>query len=64
MKAQMKAAGRSGARVAVIVGEQEAADGTATVRDLTQSEQKVVSHDEVVDLVRRLLVAQAEDAGT
>ena len=28
MKSQMKAAGRSGARVAVIVGEQEVADGT------------------------------------
>src|SRR5690606_21036436 len=27
MKAQMKAAGRSGAKVAVIIGEQEAADG-------------------------------------
>jgi histidyl-tRNA synthetase len=64
MKAQMKAAGRSGARVAVIVGEQEAADGTATVRDLAQSEQEVVSHDQVVDVVRKLLMAHAEDAGT
>jgi histidyl-tRNA synthetase len=55
MKAQMKAAGRSGARVAVIVGEQEAADGTATVRDLRRAEQKVVSRGEVVGLVRTLL---------
>jgi histidyl-tRNA synthetase len=55
MKAQMKAAGRSGARVAVIVGEQEAADGTATVRDLRRAEQKVVSRAEVAGLVRTLL---------
>ena len=55
MKAQMKAAGRSGARVAVIVGEQEAADGTATVRDLRRAEQKVVSRGEIVGLVRTLL---------
>jgi histidyl-tRNA synthetase len=55
MKAQMKAAGRSGARVAVIVGEQEAADGTATVRDLRRAEQKVVSRGEVAGLVRTLL---------
>jgi len=64
MKAQMRAAGRSGAHVAVIVGEQEAADGTATVRDLTQSEQAVVAHDQVVDVVRKLLTADAQDAGT
>jgi histidyl-tRNA synthetase len=64
MKAQMKAAGRSGAHVAVIVGEQEATDGTATVRDLAQSEQEVVGHDQVVDVVRKLLMAHAEGPGT
>ena len=31
MKAQMKAAGRSGARLALIVGEQELQDGPETV---------------------------------
>ena len=54
MKSQMKAAGRSGARVAVIVGEQEAADGTATVRDLAAGEQEVVPRDEVVERIRRV----------
>ncbi|MCB1039782.1 MAG: histidine--tRNA ligase [Acidimicrobiales bacterium] len=34
MRAQMKAADRSGAALAVIVGDQEVADGTATVRPL------------------------------
>jgi histidyl-tRNA synthetase len=55
MKAQMKAAGRSGARVAVIVGGQELADGTATVRDLAAGEQEVVPRDKVVERIRRLL---------
>jgi histidyl-tRNA synthetase len=64
MKAQMKSAGRSGAHVAVIVGEREAADGTATVRDLAQGEQQVVGHEKVVDVVRQLLASQPEDAGT
>ncbi|HEX6238056.1 MAG TPA: histidine--tRNA ligase [Acidimicrobiales bacterium] len=56
MRAQMKAAGRSGARVAVIVGEQEAADGTATVRDLARGEQQAVPRDGVLPLVRKLLM--------
>lgn len=55
MKSQMKAAGRSGARVAVIVGDQEVSDGTATVRDLAQGEQQVVPRDKVADLVRKLI---------
>ena len=58
MKSQMKSAGRSGARVAVIVGEQELADGTATVRDLGRGEQEVVPRDQVVDRVRKILEAQ------
>jgi histidyl-tRNA synthetase len=55
MKAQMKAAGRSGARVAIIVGENEAADGTATLRDLAKGEQTMVKRDEVVAHVRTML---------
>jgi histidyl-tRNA synthetase len=55
MKAQMKAAGRSGARVAIIVGESEAADGTATLRDLAKGEQTMVKRDEVVAHVRTML---------
>jgi histidyl-tRNA synthetase len=50
--------------VAVIVGEQEAADGTATVRDLAQGEQEVLGRDKVVDVVRKLLAPHAGDVGT
>jgi histidyl-tRNA synthetase len=58
MKSQMKSAGRSGARVAVIVGTQEVADGTATVRDLGRGEQETVPRDQVVERVRKVLVAE------
>ncbi len=52
MRAQMKAADRSGARVALIIGEQEEVDGTVAVRSLLGDErsqvavprQKVVAH--------------------
>jgi histidyl-tRNA synthetase len=55
MKAQMKAAGRSGARAAVIVGPEEAAAGTAVVRDLFAGTQSAVAAADVVDAVRAVL---------
>ena len=56
MKAQMKLANRSGARVAVIVGPDEKAAGVVTVRDLRghSGQRRVPASDavaEVVDLV-------------
>jgi histidyl-tRNA synthetase len=56
MKAQMKAADRSGARLAVIVGEDELAAATVTLRPLRSGgEQIAVGRDGVVDAVRALL---------
>jgi histidyl-tRNA synthetase len=43
--------------VAVIVGEQEAADGSAVVRDLGRGEQETVPRDKVVARVREVLEA-------
>jgi histidyl-tRNA synthetase len=57
MKAQMKAAGRSGARIAVIVGPDEAASGTVVVRDLDAGEQASVPAADAVAAVRRALSA-------
>ena len=55
-KAQMKAANRSGARLAVIVGEQELADQTVTLRDLrSDREQETVPRDKFIDRVQELL---------
>jgi histidyl-tRNA synthetase len=55
MKSQMKSAGRSGARIALIVGEQEREDATVTVRDLSTSDQQAVAIGAVVDHVRKVL---------
>ncbi len=61
MKSQMKAADRSGAQVALIVGADEAAAGTVTVRPLRAAggagdhatEQVAVARDRIIDEVRK-----------
>ena len=55
MKAQFRAADRSGAHIALVVGEQERADGTVTVRDLEGGDQQTVDRADVVDHVRKRL---------
>jgi len=57
MRAQMKAADRSGARLALLVGDQEQADGTVAVRSLQDAErsQEAVARATVVDHVKKLL---------
>ncbi|MEA2828632.1 MAG: histidyl-tRNA synthetase [Actinomycetota bacterium] len=55
MKSQFKQADRSGARLAVVVGEREAAEGTATLRDMRSGEQEVVPRADLVDHVRKHL---------
>jgi histidyl-tRNA synthetase len=56
MKSQMKSADRSGATLAVIVGEDEAAAGEATVRDLRSGgDQDRVPVDDLVDHLRKRL---------
>ncbi len=55
MKSQFKQADRSGARLAVIVGEREAAEATASLRDLRTGDQEVVPRAELVDHVRKQL---------
>ncbi len=56
MKAQMKASNRSGAAIALIVGEDEAAAGTVSVRTLRgEGEQAPVERSKVVEKVRSLL---------
>ena len=55
MKAQFKAADRSGARLALVVGDREAADATVTVRDMRTGDQEVVARDQVVDVVGKRL---------
>jgi len=55
MKAQLKAADRSGARLALIIGQRELEAGQVTVRDLEKGEQHEVARSEVVVTVREAL---------
>ena len=48
LKAQLRHAGRTGARIAVIIGERELQQGQATIRDLADSRQREVAIDRVV----------------
>ncbi|HEX3622053.1 MAG TPA: histidine--tRNA ligase [Acidimicrobiales bacterium] len=55
MKAQFKAADRSGARLALVVGDKELAAGTVTLRDLRGGGQEVVDRSEFLKHVQELL---------
>jgi histidyl-tRNA synthetase len=56
MKSQMKAADRSGAAIAVLVGSDELANGTVTVRPLRDGgEQSMVPRAELIPTLRKLL---------
>ncbi len=57
MRAQMKAAGRSGAPLALIVGEQERADGNVTLRDLAGQDrsQSTIARTDVIEAVKKEL---------
>ena len=59
MKAQMKRADRSGAAVAVIIGPDEQAAGSATVRDLRAGGQRLVEQTQVTAAVNQLLEGAA-----
>lgn len=54
MKAQMKAADRSGAKYAVIIGEDELSRGEASLKDLQTGEQQQVQISEIADRIRSL----------
>ncbi len=51
----MKAADRSGAKYAVVVGERDLAEGVAQVKDLTTGEQQAVSVNGLVTHLQRLV---------
>ncbi len=56
IRAAMRAADASGAAVAVIIGDREAADGIATVKPLRgEGEQRTIALDELPEAVRALI---------
>lgn len=54
MRSQFRRADKSGATVAVVLGEDEVAKGTAQVKELASGEQREVARDEVAGEVKRL----------
>jgi histidyl-tRNA synthetase len=59
MKASLKWTGKIGARAALILGADEVAAHTVTVRDLERSEQRTVALDQAVSAVLELLETEA-----
>ena len=55
MKSQFKSADRSGARLALVVGENEVAAATVALRDLRAGDQETVDRADVVQHVRKRL---------
>jgi histidyl-tRNA synthetase len=55
MKSQMKSADRSGAKVAVIIGDTEAEESTCTVRNLSTSEQTTIPSTELQSYLESVL---------
>jgi histidyl-tRNA synthetase len=57
MKNQMSRANKAGAKVAIILGEDEIQKGTAMVKNLASGEQEETALDGAVDVVSRILTA-------
>ena len=56
MKSQMKRAGRSGAPLVVIIGEQEAEQKQVIIKTMVDGQQQTVDREEVVDRLRSRLM--------
>lgn len=55
MKGQMKAAGKSGARITVIIGEDELTRGVAVVRRMADSQQREVPLEQLKEAIKETL---------
>ena len=53
LNAQMKAADRSGARLVILLGEDEWEQGTVVVKDLSSGEQETVELEHLVEALDR-----------
>jgi histidyl-tRNA synthetase len=57
LKSQMRVAHRLGAEVTVIIGQKEALDETAIVKDMVSGTQETVRQDKLTDAVKKILKA-------
>jgi len=55
LKSQMRVANRLGAEVTVIIGQKEALDDTAIVKDMISGTQETVTHGRLADAVKKIL---------
>jgi histidyl-tRNA synthetase len=55
LKGAMKGADRSGARLAIVLGERDIAEGSAQLKDLASGEQQAVALTDLVERVRGAL---------
>ncbi len=59
LKAQMRVAARHGVEVTIILGQKEAIDGTAIVKDMVSGTQETVTQEKLVDAVKKILKTNA-----
>ena len=57
LKAQLRVANRLGSEVTVILGQKEALDDTAIVKDMVSGTQETVTREKLVDAVKKILKA-------
>lgn len=55
LKSQLRVANRLGVEVTIIVGQKEALDDTAIVKDMVSGTQETVTHEKLIDAVKKIL---------
>ena len=55
----MRVAARHGVEVTIILGQKEAIDGTAIVKDMVSGTQETVTQEKLVDAVKKILKTNA-----
>jgi histidyl-tRNA synthetase len=61
LKAQLKSANSRDARFAIIIGEDELAEGNATLKDLDSGEQKALPQGQLLELIRGWIAGESAD---
>lgn len=55
LKSQLRVANRLGVEVTIIIGQKEALDDTAIVKDMVSGTQETVTHEKLVDAAKKIL---------
>lgn len=60
LKAQLRVANRLGVEVTIILGQKEALDGTAIVKDMVSGTQETATQDRLTDAVKKILKSNTQ----